>query len=641
MKKTIKITIAILASLSGIILSLYVVAYCMGEPDLNKNRYLKLYDDNKTIFYQSINDYAGNYVSLDNVSNHFKESIVAIEDKNFYQHRGFDPIGILRAIKVNFTNQKKSQGASTITQQYARLLYLTNEKSWSRKIKEAFLTMQLETHLTKAEILEGYINNVYFGHGIYGIENAAKYYYDKSAKDLDLNESSMLAGVINGPTYYSPLNDVKAAKKRQSIVLNALLEEKIITVTQKQQVLDSPINLAKVHQIDDHLSNNYYKDVVIQELKELGYYNDTYLNQGLNIQTTFNQDYQTVIENSAKNYTNNSEVETSSIIVEPYTSKVLALMGGKDYALSQYNRAIQANRQIGSTIKPLLYYLALENGFTPATTFLDEPTTFKLDDNSTYSPSNFNHKYAYKNITLAQAIAVSDNIYAVKTHLFLGIDNLASLIKKFGIDDVKANASLALGTLNTNIYNLANMYNCLASEGKYTKLYTIEKITNNEGKVLYQHSQENKQLLNQDTCLALSQLLTSSFDNTFSTYLQATMAAYQLDNINACKTGSTDFDNLAVAYNPQILVASWVGYDDNRKMTTTNDKQVAKKTVVDVLNYTNETKNVTWYQPSDGLQPLAINPLTGAFDENGTIYWFKKIRFPDKKFYDHFYSSSN
>lgn len=624
MKKTIKITIAILASLSGIILSLYVVAYCMGEPDLNKNRYLKLYDDNKTIFYQSINDYAGNYVSLDNVSNHFKESIVAIEDKNFYQHRGFDPIGILRAIKVNFTNQKKSQGASTITQQYARLLYLTNEKSWSRKIKEAFLTMQLETHLTKAEILEGYINNVYFGHGIYGIENAAKYYYDKSAKDLDLNESSMLAGVINGPTYYSPLNDVKAAKKRQSIVLNALLEEKIITVTQKQQVLDSPINLAKVHQIDDHLSNNYYKDVVIQELKELGYYNDTYLNQGLNIQTTFNQDYQTVIENSAKNYTNNSEVETSSIIVEPYTSKVLALMGGKDYALSQYNRAIQANRQIGSTIKPLLYYLALENGFTPATTFLDEPTTFKLDDNSTYSPSNFNHKYAYKNITLAQAIAVSDNIYAVKTHLFLGIDNLASLIKKFGIDDVKANASLALGTLNTNIYNLANMYNCLASEGKYTKLYTIEKITNNEGKVLYQHSQENKQLLNQDTCLALSQLLTSSFDNTFSTYLQATMAAYQLDNINACKTGSTDFDNLAVAYNPQILVASWVGYDDNRKMTTTNDKQVAKKTVVDVLNYTNETKNVTWYQPSDGLQPLAINPLTGAFDENGTIYWFKK-----------------
>lgn len=624
MKKLVKIFVTILASLAGILLSLYVIAYCMGEPDLNKNRYLKLYDDNQEIYYQSINDYTGHYVTLNNVSNYFKESIVAIEDQRFYDHRGFDPIGIMRALKVNFTNQKKSQGASTITQQYARLLYLTNEKSWSRKIKEAFLTMQLETRLSKDEILEGYINNVYFGHGIYGIENAAQYFYGKSAKELDLNESSMLAGVVNGPTYYSPLNDAKAARKRQSIVLNALIDCKEIIVTQKQQVLDSDLNLAETHKVDDNMANNYYKDTVIDELEELGYYNNTYLNQGLNVYTSFNQDYQKVVEKSASEYTKDSKVETSSIVVEPYTSKILAIIGGKDYASSQFNRATQANRQIGSTIKPLLYYLALENGFTPATTFLCEPTTFKLDDNSTYSPSNFNDKYAYKDVTLAQAIAVSDNIFAVKTHLFLGTDNLASLIKKFGIKDVKANASLALGTLNTNIYNLANMYNCLASEGKYNHLYTIEKITNDAGKVLYQHEQEDKQLLEQDSCLELSQLLTSTFNSTFSTYLQATMASYQLDNINACKTGSTDVDNLAVAYNPQVLVASWVGYDDNRKMETADDKTVAKKTVIDVLNYTNENKDVTWYQPTEDLQQIAINPLTGDFDENGTVYWFKK-----------------
>lgn len=624
MKKLVKIFITILASLAGVLLSLYVIAYCMGEPDLNKDRYLKLYDDNQEIYYQSINDYTGHYVTLNNVSNYFKESIVAIEDQRFYDHRGFDPIGIMRALKVNFTNQQKSQGASTITQQYARLLYLTNEKSWSRKIKEAFLTMQLETHLSKDEILEGYINNVYFGHGIYGIENAAHYYYNKSAKNLDLNESSMLAGVINGPTYFSPLNDVSAARKRQSIVLNALIDSNKITISQKQQVLDSDLNLAKSHQIDENLSNNYYKDTVIDELEQLGYYNNTYLNQGLNVYTSLNQDYQKVVEKSASEYTKDSKVETSSIVVEPYTSKVLAIIGGKDYASSQFNRATQANRQIGSTIKPLLYYSALENGFTPATTFLCEPTTFKLDDNTTYSPSNYNDKYAYKDITLAQAIAVSDNIYAIKTHLFLGTDNLASLIRKFGIKDVKSNASLALGTLNTNIYNLANMYNCIASEGKYNHLYTIEKITNNDGKVLYQHKEENKQLLQQDSCLALSQLLTSTFDSTFNTYLQATMSSYQLDNINACKTGSTDVDNLAVGYNPQVLVASWVGFDDNSKMESTNDKTVAKKTVVDVLNCTNETKEVTWYQPTNDLQQIAINSLTGDFDENGTVYWFKK-----------------
>lgn len=624
MKKVIKILVVLSASSFAILLSFYLIAYCFGEPDLNKNRYLKLYDDNEDIFYQSINDYAGHYVSLDDVSDDFLKSIVAIEDQRFYKHRGFDIIGIARAVKVNLTNQDKSQGASTITQQYARLLYLTNEKSWSRKIKEAFLTMQLETHLTKDEILEGYINNVYFGHGIYGIENAAKYFYGKSAKDLDLNESSMLAGVVNGPTYYSPLNDQTAARKRQSLVLDALINCGEISESQKESVLESDLNLAEVHQTDENISNNYYKDTVIDELEDLGFYTNTYLNQGLNVYTTFNQDYQKVIENSSQEYTQDSDVETASIVVAPYTSKILALTGGKDYALSQYNRATKSNRQIGSTIKPLLYYLALENGFTPTTTFLCEPTTFKLDDNTTYSPSNFNDKYAYQEITLAQAIAVSDNIYAVKTHLFLGEENLAALIKKFGLKDVKANASLALGTLNTNIYNLANMYNCLASEGVYNHLYTIEKITNDEGKILYEHQASNQQLLNQDTCLVLSQLLTSSFNDVFSTYLQATMADYQLDNINACKTGSTDFDNLAVAYNPQVLVASWVGYDDNREMTTTADKTVAKKVVYDVLNYTNENYEVSWYQPTDQIQQIPINPLTGDFDENGTIYWFKK-----------------
>ena len=624
MKKFIKIILTILTIMTTSLLSLYVIAYLIGSPDLNKNRYLKLYDNNQQIYYQSINDYAGHYVSLDNVSQYFKDSIVAIEDRRFYQHRGFDPIGILRAIKVNITNQDKSQGASTITQQYARLLYLTNEKSWSRKIKEAFLTMQLETHLSKDLILEGYINNVYFGHGIYGIENAARYFYDKSAKDLNLNESSMLAGIVNGPTYFSPLNDEESARKRQGVVLDALIDTKKITKQQKQEVLNSPLNLASEHKVDENLSNNFYKDTVIDELEELGYYNNTYLNQGLNVYTTLDPDYQKVLEQSATNYTKDSEVETSSIVVEPYTSKVLGLIGGKDYSKSQFNRATKANRQIGSTIKPLLYYLALENGFSPTTTFLNEPTTFKLEDNTTYSPGNFNDKYAYKEINLAQAIAVSDNIYAVKTHLFLGKENLASLIKKFGIEDVKANASLALGTLNTNIYNLANMYNTLASEGVYNHLYTIEKITNNEGKIIYQHKAQNKQMLNKDSCLALSQLLTASFDSRYSTYLQATMAAYKLENTNACKTGSTDFDNLAVAYNPNVLVASWVGYDDNRKMKTSNDKTVAKKTVVDVLNYTNETQDVKWYKPTKNLQAIAIDPISSKFDENGIVYWFKK-----------------
>lgn len=205
MIRFIKRIVYCFASLLTFLLLMYLVAFCVGEPELNKDRYIKLYDDQNEIFYQSINNYSGQYVSLENVSPYFLKAIVSIEDKRFYQHHGFDYVGISRAIKTNVIKRKNSQGASTITQQYARLLYLTNEKTWSRKVKEAFFTLQLETHLSKDKILEGYVNNVYFGHGIYGIENAAQYFYKKKASELTLNEASMLAGVVNGPQYYSPL----------------------------------------------------------------------------------------------------------------------------------------------------------------------------------------------------------------------------------------------------------------------------------------------------------------------------------------------------------------------------------------------------------------------------------------------------
>ncbi|MFV0393355.1 MAG: transglycosylase domain-containing protein [Coprobacillaceae bacterium] len=624
MKKLVKFICGLAIFGMVFILGCYTLAYSSGEPNINRDRYITMYDNQDTVFYQSINNYSGQYVDLEDISSYFLESIVAIEDHRFYEHRGFDPISIMRAVKVNLTNQDKSQGASSITQQYARLLYLTNEKSWSRKAKEAFLTMQLETHLTKDEILEGYVNNVYFGHGIYGIENAAKYFYNKSAKDLNLNESSMLAGVVNGPGYFSPLTDETAARNRQSIVLQRMVEQEIITSEQKDKVLASDLELSEEHTLYENMSYYYYKDTVMQELEELGFSSDTYINQGLNIYTSLDPGYQKQLEESTTEQTKDSELETSSIIIEPYTSKILAIIGGKDYTNSQFNRATDASRHIGSTIKPFLYYLALENGFTPSTTFLAEPTSFKLPDGSTYSPTNYSNKYAYQEITMAQAIAVSDNIYAVKTHMFLGEDNLAKLMEKFGYEDVPANPSLALGTLDTNIYGLANMYNTLASEGEYTPIYTIETIINDAGDVLYERENQSEQLLDKDSTLVLNQLLTGTFNSTFSTYLSATMEDYELDSTYAVKTGTTDYDSLAVGYNPNILVASWVGYDDNSPVTTYEERVVSKQIMVDILEYTDEQKKSKWYKPTKNIQEIGINPLTGDVDENGPIYWFKK-----------------
>lgn len=621
MIRFIKRIVYCLAGLLTFLLLMYLVAFCVGEPELNKDRYIKLYDDQNEIFYQSINNYSGQYVSLENVSPYFLKAIVSIEDKRFYQHHGFDYVGISRAIKTNVIKRKNSQGASTITQQYARLLYLTNEKTWSRKVKEAFFTLQLETHLSKDKILEGYVNNVYFGHGIYGIENAAQYFYKKKASELTLNEASMLAGVVNGPQYYSPLLHEKKAKQRQVLVLNAMYENNVITKSVLEATKKQTLNLAKEHSLNENMSTYYYKDTVLQELEDLGYYNNQYLNKGLNIYTSFHQEYQDTLNQLIKEKDIQTDLQCAFTVVNPKTSQLQALLGGKDYSKSQYNRALHANRQIGSTMKPLLYYLALENGFNPSTSFLCEPTTFKLENQTTYSPSNFHQKYAYKNITLAQAIAVSDNIYAVKTHLFLGTENLYNFLRNYHIK-AKNNASLALGTVNTNIYNLSNIYCNIASTGKYQPIYTIEKITDHQGKLIYQHKNKRTQNLNKESCLILSQLLTGTFNKQFSTYLSATMANYQTNYTVACKTGSTDYDNLIVAYNPNILITGWVGYDDNRKMEQSEEKTITKDVAISFLN--KHIKKEAWYYPTSKLNAISINPLSGEFDENGIVYWFRK-----------------
>lgn len=623
MKKVVKAFLLLLIAGCSFIFLSYVIAFLCGEPDLNKDRYLKLYDDQEELFYQSINNYSGQYVSIDHVSQYFKDAIVAIEDKRFYQHHGFDIIGITRAVKTNITDGKNSQGASTITQQYARLLYLTNEKTWSRKIKEAFYTMQLESHLDKEEILEGYINNVYFGHGIYGIENASQYFFNKSAKHLTLNEASMLAGIVNGPQYFSPLINEKQSKKRQNIVLNAMYENHYITKQQMNTVKNEKLVLSTNHEIQNNMSTFYYKDTVIDELEQLGYYNNQYLNKGLNIYTSFHLDYQNKLNDFIKEKAIDTKLQCAFVVVDPQTSGLQAIIGGMDYSTSQYNRATKANRQIGSTVKPLLYYLALENGFHPTTKFMSQPTTFQLSDGSSYAPKNFHNKYAYKEVTLAQAIAVSDNIYAMKTHLFLGTDTLYHFLKQYQID-AKNNASLALGTVNTNVYNLANIYTNIASTGSYEHIYAIERIEDNEGNIIYEHNEKRKQTLDKTSCLELSQLLTGTFNSQLSTYLSATMASYDLDFQVACKTGSTDYDNLIVAYTPDILITGWTGYDDNRKIENNNEKTFSKEITIELLKYKNSVDKSSWYKLTDDLMAIAINPISGENDENGIVYWFRK-----------------
>lgn len=598
---------------------IYSISFIIEKPDIGQGHYINMYDDNGEQFYSS--NKKSNDVSLDEVSADFIASILAVEDHRFYSHRGFDYIGILRAIKNNIISMSTKEGASTISQQYARLLYLNNERTWSRKIKEAFLTMRLESHYSKEEILEGYINTVYFGHGIYGIKNASHYYFNKEPSELDLNEASMLAGVINGPVYYSPYNDIKRAKERQEKVLNELVEMKYIDIETKEETLSQEFVLNKNPKSSINTSYQYYKDTVIQELKELGFYEESYINQGLNIYTTFNQDIQNELNNIITKTINN-DIEIAYMITDTHNAGILALVGGKDYTSSQFNRAISANRQIASTMKPLLYYLALENGFSPTTKFKSEPTTFRLPSGQSYTPSNFNNKYAYDDITMVQAIAVSDNIYAVKTHLFLGEQSLVNLLAKFDIHNVTPNPSLALGTLNSNIYELSNIYTTIANEGIYNKIHTIEKITNHDGEILYERKEDSVQKLSKDTCLILSQALTSPFEEVFKTYASPTMVNFKPNFTYASKSGTSDYDSLCIAYNPDYVLAGWVGYDDNRELTSSVDKRIPKAVFKHMADYL--TKEESWYSTSDSIQAVPINPLTGEYDRLGKVYWFIK-----------------
>lgn len=621
MRKVIKIIGILCASLISLILLFYGIAFLAGKPEIGIAQSLEMMDRNNETFYVSINDSTSKWVDLDQVSPYFIDALIDTEDQYFYWHPGFDLIGIARAAIIDLKNMNLNQGASTLTQQYVKNLFLTNEKSWTRKFKEAFLTMQVETHYSKDEILEGYINTVYFGHGCYGLEEASQYYFSQSSQTLNLNQASLLAGMVNGPELYSPIKNPELAKERQGVVLNAMKDNGHINALEYEQALASPIELNVQDQVDENTTEGYYIDYVKSELAKLGFDDEKYRSQGLKVYTTLDSDLQLKLSQTVNEYLGEEQLQSAVVCVKPYTSEVLALSGGNNYQESQYNRALHAKRQIASTVKPLLYYDALASGMDPLTTFLSEKTTFQLTNKETYSPQNFNDAYPNSEITMINALATSDNIYAVKTHLFLGTNQLAQSLESFGFANVKDNASLALGTVDASILELVGLYNTFASEGSYIEPYCITRIENRNGDVLYTHQNDAKQKLNQDLCLVMNQMMTATFDASLVGYATPTMLSFKTDRTYAAKTGSSDWDSWVVGFNPEILVGVWTGYDD---MTLFPDEQknVAREIFRDLTSSYMEGRDEIWYQPTANLVQVPINPVNGTLDPNGTVYWF-------------------
>ena len=583
-----------------------------------------LYDKDAKLI-SSTND---EWVKLDNISDYLINATIAIEDKNFFTHQGFDFLRIIKSLYINAKNGENLQGASTITQQYAKNLFLSFDKTWERKIDEAWLALRLESHYSKNEILEGYLNTINYG-GVFGIENAAKYYFNKSSKELDLAESALLAGIPKWPSKYSPFVDEDAAKQRQELILNAMYKNKYISKDEMEKAKNKELIYFGEKSESSLITQNYFEDSVYKELETIKTIPTSLLNSGgLKIYTTFDYNTQKSLEDSMiQNLKNNDKIQTAMIAMNPNNGEILGLIGGRDYAVSQYNRAIDAKRQVGSTMKPLLYYAALENGFTMSTTFKSAKTTFTFEENNTYSPQNYGDKYANKPITMAAAVAFSDNIFAVKTHLFLGEDVLVDIAHRLGIKEkLDPVPSLALGTYDISLLNMVKAYSSFASYGYNVTPHFITKVTDLEDNILYEFKEEPEQILNKSLVYIMNEMLTSTYASEFTDYTSPTcLVIYpKMTKKYAVKTGTTDTDHLIFGYNKDLIIGAWVGYDDNQN-TTPQDSLAIKNMWIDAMESSLKDKENSWYEMPKNVVGVLVDPVTGEMNgSNKRMFYYIK-----------------
>ncbi|WP_248929147.1 transglycosylase domain-containing protein [Paenibacillus hamazuiensis] len=548
-------------------------------------------------------------VRLSDVSDYLVKATLATEDRNFYNHFGFDPKGIIRAAYVNLQHMAKVQGAGTITQQLARNLYLNHERTWTRKIKETFYAMQLEMHLSKDEILEQYLNQIYYGHSTYGIQAAAKLFFGKDARDLTLAESALLAGIPKGPRYYSPYYDEKKAKERQMTVLQTMVESGYITQREADRASKEPLTYKPLEE-KKPAAAPYFRDYVRNlAIDKLGIPEEQFDEGGLKVYTTLDLRAQKIADDVvASTLKDRGELQAALVAVDPRNGYIKAMVGGKSYAENQYNRALASSRQPGSSFKPFVYYTGLQtNRFTPVTRFKSEPTTFTYDKGrQTYTPSNFNNHY-FDWIDLRTAIAKSDNIFAVHTLLDVGAENVIATARKFGITSpMQPLPSLALGTFPVSPLEMASAFGVFANQGVHVDPVAILKIENSSGRVLYEAEPHEEQVADPNYTYVMTSLMESVFDDGGT----GSRVSKQIKRPVAGKTGTTDTDAWMVGFTPELSTAVWVGYDKGRTVSAV-ESYLAAPIFADFTEGALESVPPKLFPIPDGVVNVYIDPATG------------------------------
>jgi 1A family penicillin-binding protein len=558
-----------------ILLALFTTVYfanTLGSKEriMNRNKTgVTLLDQNDKVFYTFYNAHSNTYVPLKNIAESAKKAVVASEDKDFYNHAGFSPKGIANALWQNIKPGGLGNGGSTITQQLVKTALLSEQRSYIRKYQELVLSIEIERRYTKDEILEMYLNSVYFGEGAFGIEDASKIYFGKTAAELNTAEASLLIGLLPAPSAYSPISGDRAkAQTRQTYVLGRMKEGAMITSDEASAAAATPLTyVGKKPELE--LKAPHFALMVKSEL-EKRYGEEKIARSGYSVKTSLNLDWQTIAETAVANQVNKlarSNVSNgSAVVIDPKTGEVRALVGSKDWnneVFGKFNIAT-ATRQPGSSFKPIVYGAGIENKvFSAATIFEDKATSF-----NGYAPNNYDLRYR-GDVTLRRALANSLNIPAVEALQKTGIAQTVKTAEQLGITtlgDKNYNLTMALGTAPANLTEMTNAYATYANGGKHNDSTLITTITDKDKKTIYRAQPKNNRAISAQTSYIISSILS---DNTARSELFGSSLNLTKGRVAAVKTGTTENyrDAWTIGYTPSIAVGVWIGNNDEAAMS--------------------------------------------------------------------------
>jgi len=504
-------------------------------------------------------------VKLDKISPTLKRAVLAMEDSHFYLHHGINPNSVGRALLMNWERGTVVEGGSTLTMQLVKNLFLRPERKFSRKVAEAVMAIRVEQIFTKDQILEMYLNQIYWGHNNYGIQTASQSYFAKSADKLNLAESAMLAGLIQSPEEYSPFVNKEVAKQRQSVVLSRMRELGWITASEEEAARKQPLKIGKLTSWESS-QLPYITEAVVNELNER-FGRDAVLKGGMRVQTTIDYKFQRMAEETISRAHDNLRYrglypdQVALAAVDPRTHFVKALVGGISYEKSQFNRAIQARRQPGSSFKPFVYYTAFATGkYSPESTVIDAPVSYR-DGDGWYSPQNYGGGFSGA-MSIRTALINSTNIPAVKIGKAVGLDKVIETCRSLGIKSpMEPVTSLPLGAIGVTPLEMAGGYATFASNGWYSEPTVIVRVTDSGGNVLLDNTPKPSRVLDSWAAASLNSVLQGVISG-------GTGTAAQIGRPAAGKTGTTssERDVWFVGYVPQLAAAVWIGNDDNRPL---------------------------------------------------------------------------